>query len=133
MLLTKTGFHPAFAWLIFITAFLLLPGDDLPKEDWLDAIYADKLVHIMFFAVLVYLFYRPLRHKPKNWLPLIALAAFAYGISIEFIQERWAINRNFDGLDIVADGIGCIVGFIYSIKRKQSSYRKRRRKSREKK
>ncbi len=116
MLLTKTGYHPAIAWLIFITGFLLIPGNDLPKEDWLDAIYADKLVHIMFFTVLVYLFYRPLKHKLKNWLPHISIAAFAYGVAIEFVQEQWAINRNFDAGDIVADGIGCIVGYIYTQK-----------------
>ncbi len=127
MLLTKTGFHPAFAWLTFITAMFLLPGDDLPKEGWLDAIYADKLVHVMFFAVLVYLFYRPLRHKSKNWLPLISLIALVYGIAIEFIQGKWGINRSFDSWDIVADAIGCVTGYLYSLSQKSSSRKRRSR------
>lgn len=104
---------------------MLLPGDDLPKEDWLDAIHADKLVHIIFFAVLVYLFYQPFTNKKGKWLLVIVTSAFVYGVAIEFIQERWAVNRSFDIGDIAADATGCLLSCFYVILRRRINSNKR--------
>ena len=36
---------------------------------------------------------------------------------IEFIQRNFIPNRSFDMGDVVADGVGALVGVFYSIKR----------------
>jgi VanZ family protein len=40
-----------------------------------------------------------------------------YGIAMELVQKYFIPFRSFDLGDILADGIGCIVGFFYSIKK----------------
>ena len=43
-------------------------------------------------------------------------AALAYGITMEFIQQYFVVNRSFDPGDIVADAIGCIIGYWFSFR-----------------
>jgi VanZ family protein len=112
------------AWWLIVTAFLIIPGSDLPKEDWFDKIYLDKWIHIFFFAVLVYLFYRPFKTLSFNWALPIAFFCLAYGIAMEFVQKYWVIDRSFDIWDIVSDGVGCAAAYFYC------SYRRQRRKMR---
>jgi VanZ family protein len=44
------------------------------------------------------------------------LAFLVYGIAIEFIQRNFVPHRSFDFFDIVADAVGCVVGFIVAKK-----------------
>jgi len=129
-MLLKRGFHPAIGWLVITTMLLIVPGEDLPNEKWLYDIHADKLAHIIMFGVMVYLFNHPVRHKLYNALPWITLACFAYGVTIEFIQDSFTMDRKFDWWDIVSDGIGCLGGYTYAYLRKKRRHkRKHRRKS----
>ncbi len=48
---------------------------------------------------------------------IIALISFAYGICMELVQRDLVANRSFDVGDIIADGIGCVIGLLYSIKK----------------
>jgi VanZ family protein len=43
---------------------------------------------------------------------LITLVYIVYGIAIEFIQRDFIPHRSFDLFDIVADTLGCVVGWI---------------------
>ena len=40
-----------------------------------------------------------------------------YGIAMEFVQKYFVPFRSFDLGDIIADGVGCLAGFFYSIKK----------------
>jgi glycopeptide antibiotics resistance protein len=40
------------------------------------------------------------------------LYGFLYGVLIEFIQYYFTINRTADYADIIANGIGCMVGLV---------------------
>jgi len=78
----------------------------------MDAIQADKIVHIGLFGMLSFLFFLPFIKFPSSFeqkrqsILWIALGALAYGIIMEFVQKYWVPNRSFDGYDIVADGVG---------------------------
>ena len=52
--------------------------------------------------------------KLKKIYIVIAISWFAYGIGMEFVQKYLVANRSFDIGDIIADGVGCIAGLIYS-------------------
>jgi VanZ family protein len=109
-------FIPGIVWLILIYILLTIPGTDLPQSGFLDNIHFDKVVHIGLFAVLVFLFSLPFKTNMgsnKNVFVFISFAAFTYGTLMEYVQKYWVDNRTFDVSDIIADGLGCLVGYLY--------------------
>ena len=110
---------PAFAWLVLVTVLLTLPGSAIPKEDWLSNIQFDKWVHIVLFGTMVFLWCRAFslnQHNAKKIFIWIAMAGLAYGIGMELIQKYFVANRSFDFFDIMADALGCGMGFWISRK-----------------
>jgi hypothetical protein len=110
------AFGAALAWWAGSFYLLTLPGGRLQGLSWADRLQADKWVHIGLFAGLVWLWCRAffLQKAVKNRLPLaafLAVLALAYGIAMEFVQKHCVAQRSFDGWDIVADGLGCALGF----------------------
>jgi hypothetical protein len=114
---------PGILWLIISTILLTIPGNNFPKENVLDKIWFDKWVHIGMFAIMVVLWCWALKRTRKESSQLkkifivISILAWGYGIGMEFVQRYWVTNRSFDLGDIAADGIGCIAGFFYSVRR----------------
>src|SRR5688500_13928190 len=96
-----------------------LPGEELPEASWLDHLHLDKFIHIGLFTMLVVLVCLPAGHRLTNkartdtvyiWIT----SAFAiYGVAIEFIQINFIPLRSFDVYDIVADAVGCVIGFFF--------------------
>lgn len=119
----EPSFLPGIIWLIIVTILLVLPGSSFPQENWLSRIWFDKWVHIGLFAILVILWCWALSGfklesiKLKRYFITCALGWLAYGLGMEFIQKYFVINRFFDSGDIIADGIGCIIGLIFSWQR----------------
>ena len=118
MKIQTKSFVPAIAAFIVATLLFCLPGDRLSEASWLEDLELDKVVHIGLFAVLVFLSCLPLqslieskyrRNRSYAW---IAIGFIAYGIAIEFIQRDLIPYRSFDIYDIVADTMGCIIGWI---------------------
>ncbi|MDZ4810145.1 MAG: VanZ family protein [Bacteroidota bacterium] len=119
----KPSFVFPILWLIISTILLTIPGKAFPKENWLEKIWFDKWVHIGMFTIMVFLWCWAMlkinltKEKLKKAFILIALLWLAYGIGMEFVQKYLVENRAFDNGDIIADGIGCLVGLIYSSRR----------------
>lgn len=112
----KINFLLLLAWTVLITVLLTLPGSALPKEGWLDFLHPDKWIHLVIFAVLVWLTDRVIKKQewpgghPPN-MGLIQAVCFLYGAGMEVVQHYLIPNRSFDVWDIVADGAGCLVGY----------------------
>lgn len=122
MMLKKVqlSFLPAIIWLTLSTFLLIIPGSALPQQNWLGKIWIDKWIHIWMFAILVWLFCRAI-HKGHtkntnltNTFIIIALLCITYGIAMEYVQKYFVANRSFDTGDIIADIVGCTIGFLYS-------------------
>ena len=119
----KPNFIYPVSWLIISTILLTLPGSAFPKENWLEKIWFDKWVHIGMFAIMVFLWcWSVLRlnygiEKLKNIFLVIAIVWLLYGTGMEFVQKYYIANRSFDAGDILADGVGCLIGLLYSWKR----------------
>ncbi|HTF22137.1 MAG TPA: VanZ family protein [Chryseolinea sp.] len=122
MRITIKSFWPAIGMLLLATILFCVPGNELPDEDWLGKINADKLVHIGLFAALVGLWGLPIvakvprdvhRSSAKRVLFYVVAAAIVYGIAIELIQGAYIPNRSYSVADMVADGIGSVMGGLF--------------------
>lgn len=126
MRLNLKSFWPGILWFLLSCVAFFIPGAALPDNDWFGKIELDKIIHIGLFAVMVLLWCLPLFQKPAfaSRLPSLLIAIpfvfFGYSILVEFIQHFFIPGRSFDLVDIVADALGCIVGFIF-VKRYQRS------------
>ncbi|MDB5251507.1 MAG: hypothetical protein JWP27_676 [Flaviaesturariibacter sp.] len=100
------------ATVLYFTAcciLFFLPGSALPQESWLDAIYADKIVHVGLFAVASLLLSRT--GLARTSAGLFAWLA-AYGLAVEIVQGLWVPNRSCDMMDWVVDLIGALAGLF---------------------
>lgn len=67
---------------------------------------SDKLYHILAFACLAF----PLPLVRPRWTVWVILSVIAYGGAIEVIQPFF--GRQAEWADLVADGIGAVVGAV---------------------
>ena len=101
---------PALLWSGIIFFLCFLPGSALPKEDWLDKIYFDKIVHAGLYFILFLLIVRIFETKTKSALIIASLLCIAQGILIEFVQGSSLIDhRSFDVYDIIANVVGVLI------------------------
>lgn len=113
----------AVIWLLIITTLLCIPGTELPKITWEDKIWLDKWIHVFLFMILVILWNKAYSGKKSMHLNTrkmffqIMIVGFVYGILMELVQKYFIPYRSFDVTDILADGLGCFIGYIISVKR----------------
>lgn len=111
MFLSRT--FTAWLWAAVILIFCLLPGSEFPKNE---QPFADKLFHVLSFAVLTFLLIPALiRQYTFKILRFNAVAAslifsVLFGGIIELLQHWGVKNRNADLMDWLFDGLGSFAG-----------------------
>jgi hypothetical protein len=90
-----------------------MPGSKIPKESWLDNIGADKVVHVVMFSILTFLWCAAVIKKTKYVFLMIAAFCLAYGIAMEFVQRDLIANRGFDVWDRLSVWILCKQQQVY--------------------
>lgn len=109
---------PALLWSGIIFFLCFLPGNNLPKEDWLDKVYFDKIVHATLYFILFYLIIRIPKKQTTTTLFTASFICITQGILIEFMQGSSLIqNRSFDVYDIVANILGVVISIIFFTKK----------------
>jgi len=120
---SKISFIVAISLLLLITTLLCTPGAKFPKIGWQDKIWFDKWVHIGLFMSLVVAwcwFYSDKKEQSRNSKKIfitIAVVSLLYGIAMEIIQEQFIPNRSFEIPDIIADGVGALLGYFIAVKK----------------
>jgi VanZ family protein len=102
----------AVSWLLVISLLFFLPGSALPKENWLDRIHFDKLVHVGLFAILIFLWKSSFNWNFGSYNWFLLFSALLYGFLVEFIQLWWVPNRSFDLYDVLSDMTGSVIGLF---------------------
>jgi VanZ family protein len=112
------SFWPGVIAFTIATILFCLPGDKFPEDELFNIFQVDKLIHIGLFASMVILWSLPFISRTEDSDRLsnifigVALAFVLYGILIEFIQGNFIRNRAMGIDDMLADALGCGVGFI---------------------
>ena len=97
-------------YFLMMCVLFCLPGSAFPKERWLNIIWLDKWVHIGLFALFTVILGWTVPVTTKKGLLLTFLMAVAYGIIVEWVQDRFIPNRSFDLSDWGADIVGSFIG-----------------------
>ena len=115
LLRAKTVFGMGCLYTLFLTFSLLAPGKGLPS---VSIPFFDKWVHIvaLFLLTYVWLLYRGLSYSKKITAIQLGFLCFIYGIIIEALQHWFTASRTADVFDVIANGIGCLLGYIVFIK-----------------
>lgn len=91
----------------FLTYMLLKPGEE-NHEYWFMFSGIDKVLHLSIFAALGFSFIATFpRIKFSYFFQIILIYAFL----TEILQEEMGLGRSMETLDIVADTVGCLIGY----------------------
>jgi len=94
-----------------------MPGKDLPHNDWLNLLQADKFIHISFYFILALMMLNGLRHQFRlsnliKYNIIIFIFCAFIGMFLEILQGLFT-ERHFDMMDIIANMFGAIVAIKY--------------------
>ena len=109
---------PFLVVVISLTCLLLLPGNDLEGSSWWETYKIDKLVHIVAFSLLALSAsitlskLRVLIDENYRLMTLILVVCAVFGTILEFLQQELRVGRSAELLDILADCIGVLLGFV---------------------
>jgi VanZ family protein len=116
------AFAPPLLWTLLVTFLSLIHSDRLPSGGWLERLPIDKLVHVLLYAVMFFLYHRALlmnRRKGLNVMLLSSIITVFWGIVIEMLQWRMQLGRYFDMLDIIANITGVLISAVLVRQRSQ--------------
>lgn len=105
----------AITWSLILLYLSISPGTGLPKFAFLQFPYADKLLHLIFYAIFSLLL--TFSRKPASNAYLFGFSvAFGYGCLMEGLQEWVFTWRSGEWLDLVANFTGTITGlWLYKV------------------
>ncbi len=109
-LYSKRALAAAICWTLLIFILCLWPGKDLPHSS---IPLIDKWVHFVLFAPFTFLWLSV--YVARNFKSLLAglLVGCLTGYIVELLQAAFPkLGRSYDLLDIVADGIGSLLGVL---------------------
>lgn len=112
----RYNFFPL-AWALLMLLLTLTPGESMPETTlWDNLLSFDKIAHFFIFSVLVFLmiigFSKQYRFHflRANAQRVSLISGISYGIVIEIIQQ-FIPGRSFELADIIANTLGCAIGF----------------------
>ncbi|WP_373567442.1 VanZ family protein [Chryseobacterium sp. WG23] len=91
----------------FLTYMLLKPGEE-NQEYWFMFSGIDKVLHLSIFAALGFAF---IATFPKIKFSYFFQIILIYAFLTEILQEEMGLGRSMETLDIVADTVGCLIGY----------------------
>lgn len=110
----------AIAWALFIL-FATIANTSTLEQLKLKSLFAyDKPIHAVLFGFQAYLLIRSgflQTLAPQKRVGMMVLLSATYGVLTEVLQFGLTTSRTFDGLDMLADIVGCLLTFAIMRKR----------------
>jgi VanZ family protein len=104
---------PPVLWTATIFYFSLKPsGED--QNEYLDFDGSDKLFHFVCYAIwyLSWIWFLNFKNNSLKFEKHVFAILVLIGIGIEYLQDFMQLGRDFDSWDMVANGLGVLLGFI---------------------
>ena len=98
------------AYGIIILSISSIPGHSIPRFVLLSW---DKLIHIIEYSFLGFLSVSSIDNKSKNQIIIACLFCLFFAI-LDEIWQSFIPGRFSSVLDVIADGIGIIIGSIFA-------------------
>ncbi len=100
-----------FLWTLLVFYLCLMPQRKIAH---ISIVGIDKVVHILFFGIFMFLLL--FNMKKEKWIASFLIATL-FGCLIEFLQYYFtSLGRSGDWKDILADALGAIIfGFLHYI------------------
>lgn len=95
--------------LVSLSLWMLLKPMDDGLASWLNFSNSDKVLHVVGFLGLTGWFAS--MFERRQWRAL-AVCALAYGILAEIAQGAMNYGRQADATDVLADGVGIVLGLL---------------------
>ena len=110
----KTLLVAGLVYTLLITVAFLSPAAEVPK---VSIPYLDKVFHVLIHCALSFIwlwfaFSSDKYHISIKTVIVVLVLCFSYGISIEAAQHWFTVSRQFDLLDVLANGVGSLLGFL---------------------
>ena len=109
-------------WMGVILYLSFTPLSDWPKVTAFDKLYIDKIIHVCMYSILSFLLLRGIFRQQSNHLPRYPLVISSVlfcalmGATIEFLQPKLTMYRQFEWMDMIANASGAIGGyFLFSL------------------
>ena len=99
-------------YILLIISVSSIPGNSIPRFILLSW---DKLLHMVEYSILGYLAVNSFRAISKNQVIVIIISCLGFACFDELWQSLIP-GRFSSGLDIIADGIGIIIGIIFGLR-----------------
>lgn len=106
-------------WALFIFILISIPMGSVPKmPKFIDLIQPDKIVHIVIYAVFVFLLFKSFIQSGVNLssttiMFIVFIIGAIYSGTSELLQKYVFIYRTCSLYDFIADVIGCFIGLSY--------------------
>lgn len=117
------SYWTAVAFWLAVLVLMCTPGQDLPElGSWTEIINLDKIIHLLLFGTMTYLFMRPTFQRMENKAAAapvflkITLSVCIWGLTTEYIQQFWVQGRTLDFFDFLADSVGAFAAYFYARK-----------------
>lgn len=106
-------YYLAFVWTCILIVLSVISKGTASKLAIIDFFGIDKVAHLIFYAVLSWLWVRAMFNSAIQHSVFISFTlSTILGISLEFIQKYCTDGRSFEYDDMVANLVGTIVGLV---------------------
>jgi len=103
----------AIVWNIMILFFCLINLSDINEVKRINIPNVDKIVHFVFYTVSSYLWLLAVlkgKVSKKTTVTLVALGLILFGLTVEYLQDTFTVQRSFEWLDVLSNTLGVLFG-----------------------
>ena len=99
-------------WILFMAVATAMPLDSFFGGPWEWLLINDWIAHVVLFAVLAVLAMMMMRANYRQRALRTLVGGLVFGVLIELVQAALPWERGAQWSDVVADGMGLLLGLV---------------------
>ena len=112
------SFGSVILWGLIIIFLSSIPGKDLPDFSFWKIFTFDKFAHTVVYAIFAFQVMKGCYRQFSSWYlryyatRIAVITGIIFGLLVEIYQELCLTDRYGDGMDLLADAIGTVIGVV---------------------